>query len=267
MKLISWNVAGRLEKLKKQVAALVEHEPDIVAIQEVTTRTLPLLKVELEEAGLRYSADSFVLANDKSVLTDARDDFLLIASRWPIQAMPPTEFNVPWPERVLSIILTRFEQSVEIHTTHIPPGVSHGWLKIDVLEGIYQRLAHQTNRLRILCGDFNTPLVEDPDGNVITCTTSIKKHPRWDAGCRNVILGLEKYDLPDVYRQLHGYAAQDFSWYWQRRNKHGGRRFDHIFASRSLNAIGCRYLHLLREQGLSDHSAIEAVFRLDHVQD
>ncbi len=39
-----------------------------------------------------------------------------------------------------------------------------------------------------------------------------------------------------------------------------GRRYDHIFASRKLAETSCHYEHPWREQGLSDHSAIEADF-------
>jgi endonuclease/exonuclease/phosphatase family metal-dependent hydrolase len=40
------------------------------------------------------------------------------------------------------------------------------------------------------------------------------------------------------------------------------RRFDHIFASNRLKTIECEYLSAWREDGLSDHAAIEAVFEV-----
>ena len=68
---------------------------------------------------------------------------------------------------------------------------------------------------------------------------------------------LAKFGLEDVYRQLHGYTACSFSWY----AKNGtGRRFDHIFASRSLRVSDCNCVQDWRQDGLSDHSGIEAVF-------
>ncbi len=74
---------------------------------------------------------------------------------------------------------------------------------------------------------------------------------------RSVLTGLSAHDMPDVYRKLHGYGSLDFSWF----NRNGqGRRFDHVFASRGLDATGCRYLHRLRETGLSDHSPVEVIF-------
>jgi exonuclease III len=83
---------------------------------------------------------------------------------------------------------------------------------------------------------------------------------RWDAGERSVLDGLARFDLADVFRTLHGYEREEYSWYAKRNGVFRGRRFDHVFASASLEPISCTYLHALRESGLSDHSPIEAVF-------
>ena len=66
-----------------------------------------------------------------------------------------------------------------------------------------------------------------------------------------------------MHRKLHKYQVppqRGFSWYWKGKRHRIGRRFDHVFASRDLNAVRCQYLHSLREAGLSDHSAIEVDF-------
>ena len=84
----------------------------------------------------------------------------------------------------------------------------------------------------------------------------------WDRGERRVLVGLAEYDLVDVYRMLHGYQATESSWLLRRAGTAIGRRFDHVFASRSLAPTSCRYLHSLRESGLSDHSPIETTFEI-----
>ena len=101
-----------------------------------------------------------------------------------------------------------------------------------------------------------------PDGSVWARRT-IRGEPgaRWDAAERSVLRGLADHDLPDVYRTLHGYGVRDFSWVLRRRGRTVRRRFDHVFASRSLEPRSCTYLHELRERGLSDHSPLEVVFR------
>jgi hypothetical protein len=112
---------------------------------------------------------------------------------------------------------------IECHTTHIPPGASNGWIKIETLEGIYNSLAIPSTKLRILCGDFNIPQEESQDGQVVTWAERRKKNgeivlvsnrgKRWDTAERNVLLGLKAFDLSDVYRFLYEYMVHDYSWY------------------------------------------------------
>jgi len=277
LRLISWNVAGRVGCVDEQVAAIADHSSDLVALQEVTLKTLSRLLEGLWGSGLVYSTDSFSLARDTEILTGPRRYWQLIASRWPLAALPPVQFPVPWPERVLSVEVQSPWGPVEVHTTHIPPGVSNGWTKIEMLEGIHRRLARESEKHRILCGDFNAPQGETEDGYTITfgqevlpdgsvVTEGSWEDPvgrldtmaRWDSGERGVLHGLSQFDLTDVYRLVNGYEAQEYSWYWKGRGRSVGRRFDHVFASGRLRPRGCQYIHTVRKEGLSDHSAIEA---------
>jgi exonuclease III len=83
---------------------------------------------------------------------------------------------------------------------------------------------------------------------------------QWDKAERSILTALADFDLIDVYRQIHGYEKQEFSYAFTRKGKTVARRFDHVLASVSLNAVNCQYLIELREQSLSDHSPIEVVF-------
>jgi exonuclease III len=130
---------------------------------------------------------------------------------------------------------------------------------------------------RILCGDFNSPQEEKANGEVITWGQEIASNgkvtvwgrwkgdtgKRWDSAERNVLLGLGRFDLRDVFRALHGYRRQEFSFYARPKAGLFGRRFDHVFASTSLKPTACIYIHAFREAGLSDHSAIEVTFSLN----
>jgi len=51
---------------------------------------------------------------------------------------------------------------------HIPPGAANGWIKIEMLEGLYAGLTHPSTIPRLLWGDFNTPQLERPMGEVVT---------------------------------------------------------------------------------------------------
>jgi endonuclease/exonuclease/phosphatase family metal-dependent hydrolase len=280
MRLISWNVQRpSAERIANQIAALQMRSADVLALQEVTARSALVFRARLAQLGLHHVLDSFELAADLQVLSGARQYGELIASRWPLRALPPSAFPIPWTERVLSALIDHPGGAIELHTTHLPNGANHGWIKIETFEGIYTRLACAADHPRILCGDLNTPQKELPSGEIVTWGQDIlpdgtimlegtwrdpagreDTSERWDRGERNVLAGLAAYDLPDVYRALRGYAAQEFSWYWTGRGRQVGRRFDHVFASPTLGAAECRYLHDFREQGLSDHAPIEVLF-------
>jgi exonuclease III len=270
MKLVSWNVNGRVRTAAKQAAEILDRHPDVVALQEVTAATRALLRHALTDGGLKSVVDSFDGLESTSHLTGPRRYGVLVAARFPLRRLTKPLFAVPWPERILGVQ----GEGVSIFTTYIPPGSSNGWKKIETLEGLYAGLAMASKGPRILCGDFNTPQFERPNRHIITWGQYVRDDGRvvlcrrrrggtgrrWDEGERNILEGLARFDLADVYRMLHGYECEDFSWYTKRHGVVRGRRFDHVFASASLEPLCCIYIHALREAGLSDHSPIEVVF-------
>jgi exonuclease III len=272
MRILSWNLNGRCSTAP-QVASILSLQPDVIALQEVTKTTVNILRAALAAAG--YDCfDSFSLAPSDFQATGPRRYALIIASCYPLAAIPPGQFPVPWPERVLSAMARTPNGLVEIHNTHVPPGSSNGWIKIEHLSGLFEGLARSSEHARILCGDFNTPQIELLTGEIITwaqrrCSSGEWKVVRsvqggtgieWDAGERRILSGLAVWDMYDVYRSIHGYNKQEASWILRRRSGDVGRRFDHIFASSALVPLHCSYVHDLRTSGLSDHSAIQAQF-------
>ena len=151
---------------------------------------------------------------------------------------------------------------LDLHNAHVPPAQSRGFTKVETCEAIHERLARPSDRHRILCGDLNLPRAETTDGEVITFA---EDHPemleRWDRAERSILPGLEEWGLRDVFRDLHGYERQDASWVLHTRaRRKAGLRLDHVLASTSLRPRWCDYQHGWREDGLSDHSALEAIF-------
>jgi exonuclease III len=270
LRLISLNVLnGGGERIPAQVEALCGYLPDLVALQEVFAMTVAKYRQAFEARGYPYAVDSFSLAPDLSVLSGPRKYGELLISRWPVERLPPRVDTIPWPERLLSAVVRTPDGECEVHAAHIPNGSNHSWLKIETLEGIYATLAHDSDRARILCGDFNLPQLELPDGTVITWgqrktangtyVRESEQNGRWDQGERNIIVGLAAFDLCDAYRLVNGYAQEDYSWYpYRASGEIFGRRFDHIFVSRQLEPIRCVYLHQFRQSvpRLSDHSAV-----------
>jgi exonuclease III len=263
MKLISWNIAGKVSTCAEQVSALSPFEPDMLALQEVRFGAVPRLTDAIIRIGLGYIIETTDLAKDFK-----RPYGVLIASRWPCVPLS-TQFDIPFKERALSVNVEGPCGKIDLHTVHIPPGNGNGWIKIDTFEGIYRHLARASKIPRILCGDFNSPKMETDSGEVVTWGQRIKHgreiviqkgFERWDLGERSVLTGLSEYDLCDTYRYLNGYTLHEASWSRQIWKKQHGYRFDHIFASQKLDPLSCKYLHGLREAGFSDHSPIEAVF-------
>jgi exonuclease III len=268
--LISWNVANR-KNSDEQIEALEKEKPDIVALQESTESRLPALERALRGLGLRHLRCRF---GPQNCGTKARCYGQLIASRWPIRFCLPRLVEPSWPERLLSVKIDSPWGSIQVHSAYVPPGSSNGWSKIDVLRGIYTLLRRRSRLPRILCGDFNTPQAERPNGEIVTWGQDIGRDGKakcwrsyrggtgevWDQAERNVLSRLSKFDLRDVFRSLHCYCVEDFSWYLKRKETRIGRRFDHVFASKVLNAVECSYMHCLRERNLSDHSAIKVRF-------
>lgn len=133
---------------------------------------------------------------------------------------------------------------------------------METCEALFERLARISDRHRILCGDLNTPRRESEHGEVETFASNHPEHvERWDAAERSLLVGLAEWDLIDAFRAVHGYDRQDASWVIHTRaRRKAAHRLDHVLASASLGLVDCDYIHEWREVGLSDHSAIEAVF-------
>lgn len=262
--MVSWNIGGRVGINCQQAKVLEDRRVDIVALQEVRVNALKNFQELFPGLGLPYMEESVHLADEHG-----RRYGELLASRWPFRRIPAILPETLFPERVLSVVIDTPWGEIELHTAHIVPGSSKGLKKIEMFEGIYQHLRNQSNRPRILCGDFNSPQLETTDGRIVTWGQKIRKdgeiatkrgYEKWDAGERSVLEGLAEYDLLDVYRELNRYEVQAFSWISKRKGKVTQRRFDHVFASGVLNAVECQYLGYVLEQCLSDHAAIEAVF-------
>jgi exodeoxyribonuclease III len=253
VRLISWNVARRVERLPEQAAAVAARTPDVVALQEVTVRTWPLWAATLAHAGLAHTACSLADADPARTPAGRRRTGVLLAARQRLESAAP--LPVPWPETTLA----RAVGGILFHTVHVP-NAANGWIKIETLEGVRAGLA-ATDGARVLCGDLNTPRRESPDGTVMSFARDTRgrlraeRGERWDAGELGVVPGLADLGFADALRALHGYARPERSWTFA--DGRGGWRLDHVFASRELRVQAAGYHHEWRAAGLSDHAAFE----------
>jgi exonuclease III len=261
VRLVSWNVARRSSRLVEQAAALGGRDPDVVALQEITSRTLPLWRAALETIGISHVRASLDGADPAREPAARRSTGVLLGSRTPLRAA--AALPVPWPETAVAAVSHSAGTGVELHCVHVP-NAANGWVKVRTLEAIRHGLASAGRRPRVLCGDLNTPRRELPDGEVISFARDSRgrlrpeRGPEWDEAELGVVPGLRELGYRDAFRALHGYAQREPSWTWRRIAGHdGGWRLDHIFASEDLRPASAAYHHAWREQGLSDHSALE----------
>lgn len=253
--LFSWNVAKRRAHMD-QVAAIAHVASDVVALQEVSYLRSDKFAKALRELGyvdVQYSRDAARAPSLKHGV--------LVASSWPL--LSRTQPDVPFPESALSVEISSPYGPIEMTTVHVPNGSTYGVKKVETLEAVYEHCARSAAVLQLLCGDFNTPYREDPDGRVITFGQRVAKDGsvtmksddgRWDRAERGILLGLAEHGMHDAFRTLHSYGLRASSW--------REYRLDHVFASAQLRAVACRYLDELRTEGLSDHSALLAEFEL-----
>jgi hypothetical protein len=96
VRLVTWNVAGRVSRQPEQAEVVAAIAPDVVALQEVTARTAPLWRAALGEMGMVGCETTL----DDALPTPARRRLaVLTAAREPLGRLAPPD--VPWPERLL----------------------------------------------------------------------------------------------------------------------------------------------------------------------
>ncbi len=257
MRLITWNTAARVKKQGLQAEFLQSISPDAVALQEVTKSTIQSWIESLARMDLSHLVHTVELVG-----SGARRTGVLTASRWPLEASDD-QIRTDWHEKVLSARLIGPNGNMEIHNVHVPPGSSNGWVKVEVLEAIYATLSACPNHPRILCGDFNLPKEEWPDGTVVTWAQNVDKAGRTLIGSRgnrwhlaewNIAVGLQAFGLRDAYRSLHGYEEPAHSWVAKNRGREFPRRFDHVFTD--VPPEKADYMLETLSDGLSDHAPL-----------
>ena len=200
-RLLTWNVARRVTRLAEQAAALGAREPDVVALQEVTARTLPLWEAACATLGLPHVRCSLRGADPARAPAGPRRTGVLLASRTPLAPAPA--LAVPWPESALAGVTA----GIEVHVVHVP-NAANGAIKPGTLAavraGLAERAAAAADGARVLCGDLNTPRREHPDGTVWSFARDGRGRLRearagdWDAAELGVVPGLRDLGFTDA---------------------------------------------------------------------
>jgi exodeoxyribonuclease-3 len=263
LRLLSWNVAGRVALIAEQVAAVADVRADIVCLQEVTPSTVPVWREALRGGGLpdvRSSLDDWIPGEPPP---QGRRLAVLTAARWPISEISVA--HPPWPERLLSVRVAG-RLPFELHNLHSPISQKPDAVKLRTHRALHAALARPRELPQVVVGDLNTPRRELSDGETWSFARDARgrlrpdRGERWEHAELAVLRGLEQHGIRDAFRALHGYERQEISWAYPRRR--GGYRLDHLIASHELEPLSCEYLHDLRERGLSDHAPLVAELRL-----
>jgi endonuclease/exonuclease/phosphatase family metal-dependent hydrolase len=267
MHVFSWNVNGRLGKAADaQIEQVLELAPDVIALQELTSRSYPAWSARLLAAG--YSVASTIdLVGVPYPMTEPqihRKYFNLTATRMPVAPLPglafedPAQAELAFPEKYLAVAVRLPSRPIEIHNAHLPPGSTRGVIKIQAFDAIRKRVDRRPSLPRILCGDFNTPQAED-DASLTTWASAHPDVVNWDAAERLI---LEHPELRDVYRECR-HDGEPFAYSHLTRGT--PRRYDHIFVSPEFQAVRCRYITDWLVKKLSDHAPLEADLELREV--
>lgn len=231
---------------------MLARAPGLLCLQEVTRGSAPLWRDALGGYEVTVSVDWADPAREPAgprragVLVATREAHEVLRGRLP----------VPWEESALTVLVA----GVEVHCVHVP-NAANGVIKPQTLAAVRLGL-EASDGPQVLCGDLNTPRRETRDGEVVTFGQDSRgrlrpeRGPEWDMAERAVVPGLADIGFSDAFRTVHGYEPREVSWAWQRFG--GGYRLDHVFCSAHLQPLAARYHHAWREQGLSDHSALEA---------
>jgi exonuclease III len=253
MRVMSWNLNARRERLPDQVDAVRAVAPDVAAFQEVTDRSWQALRPLLAGAGLVHGLTGAGQAGEQA--RPAYKRWVAVVSRWPLVPCEPCPEAY---ELVVCATVLRPDAPFDLIAVHVPTRANGVLEKTEVQEEIVRRLAQSDGRPLVLCGDFNSPKAETEAGEIVAFVG-----PRGGRALAAELALLQEppaRGMADVFRATNGYQPTDCSWHWKNRGKAGGYRLDHVFASTSLAPSACWYAHELREQGLSDHAPIVADF-------
>jgi endonuclease/exonuclease/phosphatase family metal-dependent hydrolase len=223
-------VAGRVARLDEQAEAVLSRNADVVCLQEVTKTTLPRWREILGPSLCRIDEQRRL-----SVLLTCGEE-----AEAPVVERPESARAVRWGGALI----------VGAHV----PNAANGWVKVTTLAAL---AAHMTRAAgpRILCGDLNAPRRELPDGTLWSFARDGKGRLREERGEPWEEGELAPWRvLDDAFRRTHPYGHKEVSWAWPHG---GGWRLDHVLVSPEVVVERCEYLHAWREDGLSDHSAME----------
>lgn len=240
VKMVSWNLAGRVAKAPQQMLAVRERKPDVLALQEVTPGNWRVLRQFLDSDGWKYvETVCDIPPPPQRAPRGPRRYGLVIASRVAPRQAHITERG-PWPERILAAELDLSPCLLRVITAHVPPGSTNGQVKVQVLTAVAKELREHRHVASVFVGDLNAPQEELPgpspgspprivtwaesrDGDKVTLATFRgSSGATWDRAERILTqASVGELGFRDVYRALHPNLPDPHGFSWCERTQSG----------------------------------------------
>ncbi|MDN4475803.1 endonuclease/exonuclease/phosphatase family protein [Demequina sp. SYSU T00192] len=277
LRVATWNIqairGASDERLAAIAAALAAHRPDVVLLQEVSSRadTFDRLAALLAHTGLAYSHFGGRDA-DRIVRRDRRKRYgNVVASRWPLTPVTWTPAP-PWPQLIAAADIEVPGHRVRVVSVHAPNAAGNGWDKVRTLEALRAGLLEKSGPC-IVAGDFNEPRTFAPaplsfraraDGSTDGGWTDRfgETHPRsrWQAAVTGVLGDGAPVALATTLAGVEPQPTHVI-------RVGEPRFFDHVLVSPPVSVEGLTYDHEVRLclEPLSDHSIVVASLALPAV--
>lgn len=232
MRFLSWNILQGGGKRATGIAdAIVEIAPDIVSLQEFRNgKHAPHIVDALDSLSLTYR-----LIPD----TEARTNAVILASRYPLTAIPFSNIDSDdiQPHLAISAVINAPAFDFKILAAHLP---------------------HKKKQIPYFTALLDNPeLLETPAMIIgdLNCGIPFKDSDTKTFSNTHLFQSLLQRGWDDVWREHHGQEAREFTWISPRGN---GYRYDHCLCNEQLKPYisTINYEHNLRESHLSDHSGL-----------
>lgn len=268
LSVLTWNIRfGSASTLDPLLAR--RPLPDVVTLQEVKIEAAEAIRSRLTDEGFNV-----VYSGRPSAGKPRYGN--VIAARRPLAVLDVDDVEYPYAQLVARARVETPDGAVNVVTVHVPNGSGYGWKKIETLEALRRLVVALEGEPLILTGDFNEPRWEPlQGGEVVTWGQEwdgerwsveagdwtdkhgvTKEWGRWDAAVR-WFFDPEASGLRHAFWEHVGRGSMEQTHVARGRP----RWFDHIFVSRHVDVGECAYLHALRTDGHSDHSALETAFK------
>jgi exodeoxyribonuclease-3 len=240
MRLLTWNIrASQSEPTLTHVCA--QHDSTVMVLTEyLIPRTGDYLQQALRDAGWMYQVSSQPASGERGVLIVSREP---LEQRFKVSSFQFGGLASDLDHRIAEIFLPRYDLS--IIGVYMP--FADGVVKDTLWQALIDYATKHAIRRFVIAGDVNSCLPNESETG-----RSYTSQPLRDI--KQVTI-----DAWEQHTSGRALPARDrYTWYWKGRGITRGIRLDYIFLSPALHtALVCaQHHHAVREQQLSDHSAL-----------